>query len=121
MFRMCNIVNSIFVSISNKLSDNYRKYTDLRSLQQKDRFKESMAKNYGITLITVPFWWNNEIDSIATTIANILHKHRFYTVIFDICLLKGYPSRCCNERTKCSQNKNCFLTQKRTFIKSHRN
>jgi hypothetical protein len=34
----------------------------------KDKMKKEYAKNAGITLIEIPFWWDKSIDSLAATI-----------------------------------------------------
>ena len=33
-----------------------------------DVTKKEMAKNKGITLLEIPFWWDKKIDSLAATI-----------------------------------------------------
>ncbi len=34
-------------------------------VQQRDRLKQKFCVDHGITLITIPFWWNKTIGSIA--------------------------------------------------------
>jgi hypothetical protein len=41
---------------------------DFKTQQMRDASKRENSKLHGITLITIPFWWNKEIESLATTI-----------------------------------------------------
>jgi hypothetical protein len=43
-----------------------------RSRKENDSLKAQFAKDAGITLIQIPFWWDNMIGSLAATI----HKYR---------------------------------------------
>jgi hypothetical protein len=36
--------------------------------QQKDQIKQQIAKDEGITLIPIPFWWDHSRESLAATI-----------------------------------------------------
>jgi hypothetical protein len=40
--------------------------------QQRDEVKRSFAKQLGITLISIPFWWDKSPNSLASTIQ--LHR-----------------------------------------------
>jgi len=42
------------------------------SHQQRDYEKHHLSGSHGITLIEVPYWWQRDKDSLATT----LHKYR---------------------------------------------
>jgi hypothetical protein len=36
--------------------------------QRRDRAKRKFASQYGITLISIPFWWDHSSDSLVSTI-----------------------------------------------------
>ncbi len=38
-------------------------------IQQRDRIKQSMCEQNGITLIIIPYWWNKKIQSVAHEIS----------------------------------------------------
>lgn len=40
----------------------------MESSPTRDNDKQEICKKLGITLITVPFWWDRDTDSIAATI-----------------------------------------------------
>jgi hypothetical protein len=40
--------------------------------QRRDQAKRKFAKQFGITLIPIPFWWDKSPDSLAST----LHYYR---------------------------------------------
>ncbi len=46
-------------------------YTDLDIVQQRDRTKELICINNGITLIVVPFWWDRTVESLVATIHDV--------------------------------------------------
>ncbi len=37
-------------------------------MRQRDALKQTICYRDGITLIVIPFWWNNTIESLARTI-----------------------------------------------------
>jgi hypothetical protein len=37
--------------------------------QMRDREKKRLCDSYGLTLITIPYWWNNKKESLIATIA----------------------------------------------------
>lgn len=37
-------------------------------MQQRDKFKQTVCHNNGITLIVIPYWWDKSIQSVAATI-----------------------------------------------------
>ncbi len=41
------------------------------TITARDMKKRSVCKEHGITLITIPYWWNKTIESIAATISEI--------------------------------------------------
>jgi hypothetical protein len=41
--------------------------------KRRDLLKQEFAKKHGITLISIPFWWDKSPSSLAAT----LHRHRF--------------------------------------------
>jgi len=45
-------------------------FDELSSVQERDAFKRSVCQEAGITLIVIPYWWNNDIDSLVHTIRN---------------------------------------------------
>ncbi len=44
------------------------RFEDLHLVQQRDQQKRALCDKYGITLIVVPFWWDNTTESVAQTI-----------------------------------------------------
>jgi len=40
-------------------------YQPLSTLESRDNIKQTLAKEKGITLITVPFWWDGERDRLV--------------------------------------------------------
>jgi hypothetical protein len=40
--------------------------------QNSDAFKQALAKQYGITVIPIPYWWNNSTKDLTATI----HSYR---------------------------------------------
>jgi hypothetical protein len=43
---------------------------DLSVYQRRDRCKRKFASQFGLTLISIPFWWDNSSDSLISTIQN---------------------------------------------------
>ncbi len=43
-------------------------YGDFETVQQRDKAKKLTCHSHGITLITVPYWWDYKITSVAATI-----------------------------------------------------
>jgi hypothetical protein len=43
-------------------------YGSARKRQQSDKMKAEAAKNAGISLIAIPFWWDQELLSLISTI-----------------------------------------------------
>jgi hypothetical protein len=41
--------------------------------QRKDQLKRKFAEKMGITVVSIPFWWDKTVDSLMATI----HAHRF--------------------------------------------
>ncbi len=41
---------------------------DPKIVQQRDIIKRAKCKEFGITLITIPYWWNDSIEGIAHAI-----------------------------------------------------
>jgi hypothetical protein len=37
--------------------------------QQNDKIKQHACKQFGLTLISIPFWWDKSSESLAATIA----------------------------------------------------
>lgn len=46
-------------------------YDDLELVQQRDYLKRSICYNNGITLIDIPFWWDQTLGSVAHTLEEI--------------------------------------------------
>jgi hypothetical protein len=46
-------------------------YGQLHRRQTSDQQKADIAKNYGITLIPIPFWWDKEHSSIISTLYSL--------------------------------------------------
>jgi hypothetical protein len=44
------------------------RFGDLSVYQRRDRCKRKFASQFGLTLISIPFWWDNSSDSLASTI-----------------------------------------------------
>ena len=42
-----------------------RVYEQLDKLQARDKMKEELVKKKGITLITIPYWWDGRIDRLV--------------------------------------------------------
>jgi hypothetical protein len=43
-------------------------FGDLSVRQRRDRAKRKFASQFGITLISIPFWWDRSSNSLASTI-----------------------------------------------------
>lgn len=43
----------------------------LNCTEPRDKEKEMLCKKYGIKLITIPYWWDNKIDSLKSVVCNI--------------------------------------------------
>ena len=43
-------------------------FSNLETYQQRDVEKENLCKKYGIQLIVIPYWWDNKLDSLRTTL-----------------------------------------------------
>jgi hypothetical protein len=43
-------------------------FGDLSMYQRRDRCKRTFASQFGITLISIPFWWDCSSNSLASTI-----------------------------------------------------
>ncbi len=43
-------------------------YNDLENVHHRDKQKQLICLNGGITLITIPFWWNKTLQSVAHTV-----------------------------------------------------
>ena len=41
---------------------------DLSVYQRRDRAKRKFASQFGLTLISIPFWWDHSSDSLISTI-----------------------------------------------------
>ena len=41
-------------------------FSTLETYQQRDIEKENICKEHGIQLIVIPYWWNNNLDSLKT-------------------------------------------------------
>ncbi len=59
-------------------------YDEAARVQERDKKKQTLCKEQGITLIVVPFWWDRTLESVAHTI----HLSRPDVRISS---LKGYP------------------------------
>jgi hypothetical protein len=44
------------------------RFGDLSVHQRRDRAKRKFASQFGITLISIPFWWDCSSNSLAATI-----------------------------------------------------
>ncbi len=40
-------------------------------IEARDKHKKISCEAIGITLITVPYWWNGELSSLATTVHKV--------------------------------------------------
>ncbi len=40
-------------------------------MEQRDRVKQGICTEHGITLIVIPYWWDKKIESVAQTIYGI--------------------------------------------------
>ncbi len=45
------------------------RYNEPETVKQRDHVKQLICSTNGITLITVPFWWDKTTESVAHTIA----------------------------------------------------
>lgn len=43
-------------------------YDDLPNVKRRDIYKQQVCEQLGITLLVIPFWWNQTIQSIAREI-----------------------------------------------------
>ena len=43
-------------------------FSNLETYQHRDLEKEKLCKKYGIQLIVIPYWWDNKLDSLKTTL-----------------------------------------------------
>jgi hypothetical protein len=43
-------------------------FGSLATYQRRDRAKLKFASQFGITVISIPFWWDRSSDSLASTI-----------------------------------------------------
>jgi len=59
---------------------------NLATIRERDKMKQQICQNNGITLLVIPFWWNKTIESVA----QVIHKAR-PDILFPDSLLKGYP------------------------------
>ncbi len=44
------------------------RHHNVETVQQRDMYKRSVCSSHGITLIVVPFWWDEKVDSVAQQI-----------------------------------------------------
>jgi hypothetical protein len=44
------------------------RFGDLSVYQRRDRAKRNFASQFGITVISIPFWWDRSSNSLASTI-----------------------------------------------------
>lgn len=49
-----------------------QKADDLKKQQARDLEKQHLCQSRGITLLTIPYWWDGSINSLSNTI----HKSR---------------------------------------------
>jgi len=49
---------------------------NLQTVQQRDKQKELICRNSGITLVVIPYWWDQTIESIIHT--PVLAMWKFY-------------------------------------------
>ena len=47
-------------------------FATIEMSKQRDNEKEKLAKQFGITLIIIPYWWDNNLDSLRNTIESKL-------------------------------------------------
>lgn len=50
------------------MSSSLDGYNDVRATQRRDKFKEITCNNDGITLVVIPYWWDQRIESLAHTL-----------------------------------------------------
>ncbi len=60
------------------------RYNELSIVRRRDQIKREICKSNGITLIEIPYWWNQSIESVARTIKAVRPD-----VPLDASLLKG--------------------------------
>ncbi len=60
------------------------RYEEVSTVQERDLFKQSICQRNGITLITIPYWWNRKIESVASAIRSLRPD-----IPFDASLLNG--------------------------------
>ncbi len=56
---LCIFISYLFTYLQNHYSAN---------IKDRDLKKKTVCKSLGITLITIPYWWDKKADSVATTI-----------------------------------------------------
>ena len=49
-------------------------FGSLEMVQYRDYEKENLCKKYGITLIIIPYWWDNKLNSLRETVFSALNR-----------------------------------------------
>ena len=49
-------------------------FCSLETYQHRDQEKEKLCTKYGIKLVVIPYWWDNKLDSLRSTLYKALKK-----------------------------------------------
>lgn len=67
---MENITTSLFQCIHSFYSF-FSSHNDVELARHRDNLKKDLCVKNGISLIVVPYWWNSNVESIASTIHSV--------------------------------------------------
>ncbi len=65
---MESTITNMYQCIHSMLLQLTERHDDLKSVQHRDKLKQMLCEHFGISLITIPFWWNKTIESVALAI-----------------------------------------------------
>jgi hypothetical protein len=69
-------IPSLQVALEYQGRQHYKKLASFgsKSQQQRDEEKREACKELGIALIEIPYWWNNSLSNLASTLRDSVPK-----------------------------------------------